>query len=116
MKSDHERSRNTKETPKPGGKSMEQLPRAQVKRLLEELGISEMVAQATKGHEGSTAELARMAKRDSRVRDALLLLQPRRNPANAKRREWVSRLEQAGRLSNGSIHVVQGGLPGLKKR
>lgn len=83
---------------------------------LSEAGLTELVERAKRGHQGSLILLTRMADRDPKVREALLLLQPRRNAANAKRREWVSPVEQAGRLSNGKIHFVQGGSPGLKKR
>ena len=97
-------------------KAKEQASRAKINAVLSEIGLAELVKKAKGGHQGSLFLLAKMADRDPKVREALLLLQPRRNSANDKRREWVSPLEQAGRLSNGKIILVQGGSPGLKKR
>jgi hypothetical protein len=93
-----------------------QLARKDIEKKLAELGLSELVAKAIKGHIGSLHELKKMAKTNPQIEAALYLLQTVRNPNNQKRREWVSPLERAGRLSNGQVHIVQGGAPGIKKR
>jgi c-di-GMP-related signal transduction protein len=94
----------------------EQLSRKNIERRLAELGLSELVSQAMQGHQGSLHQLRQLATENPLVEGALNLLQPRRNTENQRRREWVSPLEKAGRLSGGSIHIVQGGSPGAKKR
>lgn len=96
--------------------SKEQLSRKEIQKKLAELGLSELVAQAMKGHKGSLYKLRQISTENPIVEKTLKLLKPRENIENRRRREWVSPLERAGQLSGGRMHIVQGGAPGVKKR
>lgn len=97
--------------PSPG----KQLSRKMIRKKLTALGVLEYFDKAAAGDVTYIHRLRRLAKCNTEVKSALLLLQPRKNTDVGSNTKKTWNLDKASQLATGYIQFVQGGAPGLKK-